>query len=58
MGTGLFRQVAIFVVVLVALRALFGWQISVVGSLAVTAIVYLVTAALSPSPTGDDRETD
>ena len=58
MRSGLFKQVAIFVVVLVALRALFGWQISVVGSLVVTAIVYLVTAALSRSPNGDDRETD
>ncbi|MDX1468781.1 MAG: hypothetical protein R3258_05530 [Acidimicrobiia bacterium] len=58
MGSGLFRQVAIFVAVLVALRLLFGWQISVVGSLVVTAIVYMATAALSPDRRADDQESD
>lgn len=58
MSSPLFRQVAIFVAVLVALRALFGWQISIVGSLVVTAIVYAVTAALSPDRGGEDRKAD
>ncbi len=46
MPSTLFGRLAVFVLILVGLRALFGWQISIVGSLLVTFLVYAITGAL------------
>lgn len=42
-----FGRVAMFVLVLVGLRVFFRWNISIVGSLVVTALVYLIANYLS-----------
>ena len=39
-------RLAVFVVILVILDRFFAWNISIVGSLVVTALVYLVLQAL------------
>jgi membrane protein implicated in regulation of membrane protease activity len=45
MRTSWFGRLLVFVLVLVALRLFFHWNISIVGSLVVTLIVYLIMSA-------------
>lgn len=44
-----FGRLLVFVLVLLALRIFFRWNISIVGSLAVTLVVYLIMAMLEAS---------
>ena len=53
----LFSRLVVFVLVLVGLRIVFGWQISILGSLAVTFLVYAITGALE-SRSGQERATE
>lgn len=45
MRTSWFGRLLVFVLVLVALRLFFHWNISIVGSLVVTLIIYLIMSA-------------
>lgn len=44
MPTSWFGRLLVFVLVLLALRIFFRWNISIVGSVAVTLVVYLIMA--------------
>lgn len=46
MADTLFSRLVVFVLVLVALDVFFGWQVSILGSLAVTFLVYAIVSAL------------
>lgn len=47
-----FVRLAVFVVILVILDRFFGWNISILGSLLVTGLVYLVLQALEKRRSG------
>lgn len=54
MPTSWFGRLLVFVVVLVGLRVFFRWNISIVGSVLVTLLVYVVMAMFeSKDRTGD-----
>ncbi len=49
MRTSWFGRLLVFVLVLVGLRLFFHWNISIVGSLVVTLLVYLIMSAFESS---------
>lgn len=50
-----FSRLAIFVVVLVILDRFFAWNISIVGSLLATALVYIIMRGLESRDSRSDR---
>ena len=46
MPTSWFGRLLVFVLVLLALRIFFRWNISIIGSVAVTLVVYVIMAML------------
>ena len=56
MPTSWFGRLLVFVFVLLALRIFFRWNISIVGSVAVTLVVYLIMAMLEGRKSKDSGQ--
>lgn len=53
-----FGRLAVFVLVLVGLRIFFRWNISIIGSLAVTLLVYVILEVMGSSRSKNQRTTE